>query len=99
MNDADREAVRRAVSETIEDMIVISHGTDKVLSDIPDKAIVLAGALSPALFKTFDAMFNIGEAFTAAQTKPAGVYIVMNGVIFDRDRASKDVGQNKFVAL
>ena len=48
MNDADREAVRRAVSETIEDMIVISHGTDKVLSDIPDKAIVLAGALSPA---------------------------------------------------
>tara|TARA_B110000914_G_scaffold141326_1_gene123700 strand:- start:213 stop:395 length:183 start_codon:yes stop_codon:yes gene_type:complete len=48
MNDADREAVRRAVSETIEDMIVISNGTDKVLSDIPDKAIVLAGALSPA---------------------------------------------------
>ena len=48
MNDADREAARRAVSETIEDMIVISNGTDKVLSDIPDKAIVLAGALSPA---------------------------------------------------
>jgi len=44
-------------------------------------------------------MFNIGEAFTAAQIKPAGVYIVMNGVIFDRDRASKDVEQNKFVAL
>jgi hypothetical protein len=44
-------------------------------------------------------MFNIGEAFTATQTKPAGVYIVINGVIFDRDRARKDVGQNKFVAL
>ena len=54
MTDADREAVRLAVSETIEDMIVVTHGTDtmtntaKVLSDIPDKAIVLAGALSPA---------------------------------------------------
>jgi len=44
-------------------------------------------------------MFNIGDAFTAAQTKPTGVYILMNGVIFDRDRARKDVGQNKFVAL
>jgi hypothetical protein len=44
-------------------------------------------------------MFSIGEAFTAAQTKPVGVYIVMTGVIFDRDRARKDVGQNKFVAL
>ena len=54
MNDADREAVRLAVNETIEDMIVVTHSTDtitntdKVLSDIPDKAIVLAGALSPA---------------------------------------------------
>lgn len=54
MNDADREAVRLAVNETNEDMIVVTHSTDritntdKVLSDIPDKAIVLAGALSPA---------------------------------------------------
>ena len=51
------------------------------------------------LFTTSDAMFNIGEAFTAAQIKPAGVYIVMNGVIFDHDMARKDVGHNKFVAL
>ena len=28
MTDADTEAVRRAVSETIEDMSVITHGTD-----------------------------------------------------------------------
>ena len=53
MNNADREAVRLAVNETIEDMIVVTHSTDtitntdKVLSDIPGKAIVLAGALSP----------------------------------------------------
>jgi|MEHZ01.5.fsa_nt_MEHZ011562822.1_2 L-asparaginase len=54
MNNADREAVRLVVNETIEDMIVVTHSTDtitntdKVLSDIPDKAIVLAGTLSPA---------------------------------------------------
>lgn len=54
MNDADRKAVRLAVNETIEDIIVVTHSTDtitntdKVLSDIPDKAIVLVGALSPA---------------------------------------------------
>ena len=73
MTDADREAIRQAVSETIEDMIVITHGTDT--------------------------MFNIGAAFTAVQTKPAGVYIAMNGVIFDHDRVRKDVENNKFVAL
>jgi len=105
MTDADREAVRQAVSETIEDMIVITHGTDtitntaKVLSAIPGKTIVLTGALSPALFKNSDAMFNIGAALTAAQTKGAGVYIAMNGVIFDHDKVRKDVENNRFVSL
>ena len=105
INDADREGVRQAVSETIEDMIVITHGTDTVTNtanlprDIPDKTIVLTGALSPALFKNSDAMFNIGEAFTAVQTKHAGVYTPKNVVIFDHDKVRKNVENNKFVAL
>lgn len=105
MTDADREAVRQAVSETDEKMIVITHGTDtmtntaKVLCDIPGKTVVLTGALSPALFKNSDAMFNIGAALTAAQTKPAGIYIAMNGVVFDHDEVRKDVENNRFVAL
>jgi len=105
MTDADREAIRRAVNETGEDKIVITHGTDtmthtaKALSSIPGKTIVLTGALSPALFKNSDAMFNIGAALTAAQTKPAGVYIAMNGVVYDHDKVRKDVENNRFVAL
>lgn len=105
MTDADRELVRQAVSETAEGMIVITHGTDtmthtaKVLSGIPGKKIVLTGALSPALFKNSDAMFNIGAALTAAQTKDPGVYIAMNGIVFDHDKVRKDVENNRFVAL
>lgn len=105
MTDADREVVRQAVSEADEHMIVITHGTDtmtntaKVLIDIPGKTVVLTGALSPALFKNSDAMFNIGAALTAVQTKPPGVYITMNGVVFDHDKVRKDVENNKFVAL
>lgn len=105
MTDADRELVRRAVSEASEEQIVITHGTDTmvdtaaVLASLPDKTIVLTGALSPALFKNSDAMFNIGAALTAAQTKPPGVYIAMNGVVFDHDRVRKDVANNRFVAV
>jgi L-asparaginase len=44
-------------------------------------------------------MFNIGAALTAAQIKDAGVYIAMNGVIFDYDKVRKDVENNRFVAL
>ncbi|MBT6480842.1 MAG: asparaginase [Gammaproteobacteria bacterium] len=105
MTDADREAIRQAVTASPENEIVITHGTDtmvdtaRVLHTIPNKTIVLTGALSPALFKNSDAMFNIGAALTAAQTKLAGVYIAMNGVIFDYDKVRKDVENNRFMAL
>ncbi len=105
MTDADRETVRQAVTASPENEIVITHGTDtmvdtaRVLDTIPNKTIVLTGALSPALFKNSDAMFNIGAALTAAQTKLAGVYIAMNGVIFDYDKVRKDVENNRFMAL
>ena len=105
MTDADRETIRQAVTAAPENEIVITHGTDtmvdtaRVLDTIPNKTIVLTGALSPALFKNSDAMFNIGAALTAAQIKDAGVYIAMNGVIFDYDKVRKDVENNRFVAL
>jgi len=103
MTDADRQIVHDAIQACTEQMIVITHGTDTMvhtaqcLKDIPKKTIVLTGALAPALFKSSDAMFNIGCAITAAQTKPAGVYIAMNGQIFDHDKVRKDVENNRFV--
>ncbi len=105
MTVQDRQLIREAVAQVDELKIVITHGTDtmvetaKELSTLTNKTIVLTGALSPALFKNSDAMFNIGAALTAAQTKPAGVYIAMNGVIFDYDKVRKDVENNRFVSL
>jgi L-asparaginase len=104
MTDEDRELIRASVAAAEEERIVITHGTDtmvataKYLSSIRDKSIVLTGALAPAIFKTSDAMYNIGSALTAVQTKPAGVYIAMSGQIFDHDRVLKDTEQNKFVS-
>lgn len=103
MTDADRTMILNAVRRCDERQIVITHGTDtmvetaKVLSAINNKTIVLTGALSPALFKNSDAMFNIGAALTAVQTKANGVYIAMNGVVFDHNRVEKDVANNRFV--
>jgi L-asparaginase len=105
MTDDDREVVRKAIVESDATMILITHGTDtmvqtaRCLKDIPDKTIVLTGALAPALFKSSDAMFNIGCALTAVQIKQAGAYIAMNGQIFDYDKVCKDVPNNKFVSL
>lgn len=102
LTDADRSMIRAAVETTPSQRIVITHGTDtmintaKSLGDIPGKTIILTGAMQPARFRFTDAVFNIASAMMAAQTLPAGVYIAMNGRIFDPLTARKNVALNRF---
>ncbi|MGB9428286.1 MAG: asparaginase domain-containing protein [Gammaproteobacteria bacterium] len=102
MNDADRALIRRAVAEAPESRILITHGTDTMtdtaaaLTGISGKTVVLTGALNPARFRGSDAIFNIGGAVVAVQCLPAGVYIVMNGRVFDGLKVRKNRSQNRF---
>jgi L-asparaginase len=105
LTDDDREAIYRAVAKDPTERILITHGTDtmvqtaKILADIQGKTIVLTGALKPALFKTTDAIFNIGCAVTAVQTLQSGIYVVMNGCVFTHDHVRKNVQHGIFEAL
>lgn len=98
----DRERLKQLVAGDPARGIVITHGTDtlhltgRVLSTIPGKVIVLTGAIRPAGFKDTDAHFNIGCAFIAAQTLPEGVYLVMNGRVFDPFRVNKNTVEQCF---
>lgn len=102
ITDQDREIILQAVADAEEECILITHGTDtmvqtaKFLSKIAGKTIVLTGALTPALFKTTDALFNIGCALGAVQTLVSGVYIAMNGAIFPYDKVRKNLEKNRF---
>ena len=96
MTEKDRQEVYDRVTSEESRYIVITHGTDtmiktaKKLKSIPNKVIVLTGAMQPARFKSSDAEFNIGTAVAAVQLLPPGVYIVMNGRILDPDRVKKN---------
>lgn len=102
LTDADRETIRQSVESSEARHIVITHGTDtmidtaKALAKVAGKTIVLTGAMQPARFRHTDAVFNIASAMMAAQTLPAGVYIVMNGQIFDPHATRKNVALNRF---
>jgi len=104
LDDQDRQIIRDAVMADDAARFVISHGTDTmvetaaVLRDIPDKRIVLTGALSPARFRTTDAIFNVGMAVAAVQTVQPGVYIAMNGRVFAADNVQKNREKNRFEA-
>lgn len=103
LTDADRELIHARVAAAPCERIVITHGTDtmaqtaKVLKSIPEKTVVLTGSMQPARFKNTDAVFNLGTAIAAVQTLPPGVYIAMNGRVFNPDQVRKDRAQGKFV--
>lgn len=105
LTDADRQLIYDAVLADPSPRILITHGTDTMittarhLAAIPAKTIVLTGAMEPALFKTSDAVFNIGCALAAVQILPPGVYIAMNGAIFAADRVVKNLDQSRFEEL
>ena len=104
LDDADREAIRDAVAASDARRILVTHGTDtmvvtgRVLAGIAGKTIVLTGALNPARFRGSDAEFNVGTAVGAVQSLPAGVYIAMNGRIWDPASVRKNVAANRFEA-
>ena len=105
LTDADRAQIHDAIAADPCAHIVITHGTDSMavtaqaLVDIPDKTIVFTGAMQPAKFRMTDAVFNIASAITASQTLPPGVYITMNGQVFEAGKVRKNVAENRFEAV
>lgn len=105
MNDDDRALIRTSVEQTDTQQIVITHGTDTMIQTarqligVVDKTIVLTGSMQPARFRSTDALYNVASAITAVQILPKGVYVAMNGRIFDPLRARKNVEMNRFEAV
>jgi len=102
LDDADRHLIIDRVTAEPCRRILITHGTDtmietaRTLSTVPDKCIVLTGAMEPANFQSSDAVFNIGVAVGALAVLDNGTYIAMNGMIFDPDRCRKNREAGRF---
>lgn len=102
LDHKDRLLVRDAISHSDTKHVLITHGTDTmvetaaVLQGLPDRTIVLTGALNPARFRDSDAVFNIGCAVGAVQCLPPGVYIAMNGKLWNPGSVRKNREANRF---
>ena len=102
INHSDREKIHNAISKVKQNRVLVTHGTDtmadtaRFLMDIPDKTIVLFGAMQPARMRFSDAMYNLGFASCAVQLLPAGVHLAMNGQIFGPRQVIKNRSQNRF---
>lgn len=103
MQDENRHSVLESCRKAEERHIIITHGTDTMTetarllgSASLDKTIVLTGAMIPYKIQGSDALFNFGVAFAAVQLLPPGVYIAMNGRVFDWNHVRKNRAQGVF---
>jgi len=105
VNEEDRSLIRQAILTSQHRHFLITHGTDTMvdtaaaLGDLGDRVVVLTGALNPARFIDSDAVFNIGCAVAAVQCLPSGIWIAMNGRIWDPKRVRKNRAENRFEAI
>ncbi|PKM31366.1 MAG: asparaginase [Gammaproteobacteria bacterium HGW-Gammaproteobacteria-11] len=96
LTDEDRDLLHSRIAACAHEHILIIHGTDTMtvtaaaLADIPDKVIVLTGAMQPARFRDSDALFNLGLAVGALNICPPGVWIAMSGQVFAADGVRKN---------
>ena len=103
MTGEDRARVAARCRDAAESRIVVTHGTDTMVEtaavlarSVPDKTIVLTGAMIPYAFGSSDGLFNLGSALSFVQVLPAGVYLAMNGTHFPWDKVRKDRARGVF---
>jgi L-asparaginase len=106
MTENDREIIISNCIRCSFEHIIITHGTDTMVEtaqllaekNIPNKTIILVGAIIPYKFgMSSDGFFNLGAALAFAQTMPPGVYIAMHGECFDWNDVRKNKETGYFV--
>ncbi|GHD42675.1 L-asparaginase [Marinobacter persicus] len=105
ITDSDRELIVQAVGGCNHERVLITHGTDSMAKTAEalkpvagERTIVLTGAMQPARMRRSDAVFNVGFAWAALKLLPAGVYIAMNGEVFEAGKVRKNLGAQRFEA-
>lgn len=107
LTDEDRQKLLDGITSSTHSHIMVTHGTDtmartaqfiktSVESNSIAKTIVFVGAMNPACFKKSDAPFNVGFALGALQASQPGVYLAMNGHIFNPDEVQKNRAAHQF---
>ncbi|MFH1520230.1 MAG: asparaginase domain-containing protein [Candidatus Micrarchaeota archaeon] len=102
----DRTKLLQVVKKSPHKLILITHGTytmpdtAQYLKDhLPknNKTIVLTGSMIPLKgFDFSDASFNLGYAIANLQMLKSGVYICMNGKVFDPKKVDKNKIAGRF---
>lgn len=103
ITETDRQLLADRITATKATKVLITHGTF-TMEDTAQylgklnlkKTIVLVGSFILGSENNTDASFNLGYAVSALQHLKNGVYVAMNGQIFNWNNVTKNLKDNKF---
>lgn len=109
LNIKNRKHILNIIENSSHKIIIITHGTYtmpdtgkylKANLKRKDQTIVFTGSMIPISgFSPSDGSFNLGYSIAKAQELPPGLYVCMNGKIFDPDEVVKLLYEGKFVSV
>ena len=105
----DISKITDVIEKSISKKIIITHGTYSMPDTAKfiktnlkrkDQTIILTGSMIPLLgFAPSDAPFNLGYSLAEVQKLPAGIYVAMNGRVFQPEEVIKLLYEGKFISV
>ncbi len=105
MDDNDRQTIVDVVNKSVNDKIIIIHGTDTIdltstflKKQVKNKKIVFTGAMVPMSIDEVEATMNFSQAlgFLSADVKD-GIYLSMHGVVVEASKLIKNRSVGEFL--
>lgn len=109
INNEDRQNILKTVEESPYSKILITHGTYttpdtarflQVNLKRKDHVIVITASMIPINgFSPSDGPFHLGYAIGQLQHLTPGVYVCVNGHVFDPNEVIKDISAGRFTSI
>lgn len=109
LTEVDLKKILKSVEESSSKHIIITHGTYTMPNTARfleaklkrnDQIIILTGSMIPLdRFTLSDAPFNLGYSFASFKILKPGVYVCMNGRVFNTKEVTKIISQGRFVSV
>lgn len=109
LNHDDLDKILQTIENSKHKKVLITHGT-YTMPDTgrflnanlkrKDQVIILTGSMIPMHgFTNSDGPFNLGFSMAMLQNMDNGIYVCMNGKIFDHQEVAKNIKEGRFYSL
>lgn len=109
INQQDRQEILKTIEESPYQKIIITHGTYTMPDSTrylkanlkrDDQTIVFTASMAPVKgFAPSDGPFNLGFALAQVEILPPGVYVAINGKVFQSEEIIKLIGEGRFASI